>query len=200
MERLFQLINSSSIVFADAEYLNGALTTNERPKEHHWKEVTQIGAVRCKDGKIIDRFNLHVFPRIKAASDDMSDAAWNEYNRITHITKQDVMSNTMQFEEAWVKFLEFVNNDPIVIMLGDREVYKWNWRLLNNNKDKIDAMNWTILKPLLNENHRKFCSGELATAIGIDVVPHLPTGLTTHDALYDATSMALYCLHQLQKY
>ena len=191
MRRILNLAHKDRIVFADAEYINGALHLDVRPSQEHWKEVTQIGAVRCVKGNISEKFNVRVLPRIMGNDkNSMNEKSWQQYQKITGIDKENVMSATMQFEDAWEQFKKFVDSDPIVIMLGDREVYKWNWKLLGKDyDDKIDVMDWIILKPLLKSEHQPYCSGELASLLNISIDGN------EHDALYDATSMALYCLN-----
>ena len=191
MQRILDLARNHRVIFADAEYLNESLSLGIRPTQDHWKEVTQIGAVRCEKGKICETFNMSVLPRIMGKDiSQMNEISWQRYEQITGVNKETVMSVSMHFEDAWEKFKAFVGNDPIVIMLGDREVYKWNWKLLNEDKnEEIDKMDWIILKPQLKNEHKSYCSGELASLLNIKIDGN------THDALYDAMSMALYCLN-----
>ena len=102
------------------------------------------------------------------------------------------MNYPNNFLNAWTEFKTFVGNDPLVIMLGDREVYKWNFRLIGENRDEeLDRMNFIILKPLLEEQHRRYCSGELYKLVGLTADEVSSGG--THDALFDARSMANFC-------
>lgn len=177
-------------IVSDAEYLNGSLG-HGRPGAEVWKEVVQIGAVKYKGATKIDTFNRLVVPSAKL---DMSQAEWDEFTRITNLQKDTIISNGIPFEEAWSEFLAFIGGNPIVVILGDREVYKWNFRLLGTNKDaETDNMKWIILKPLLPEQLRPLCSGELYELVGFTEQDVCTGGLTTHNALFDATSMGLFC-------
>lgn len=46
LSTILNLAKTGRVVFADAEYINGALGLGHRPAAGHFKEVTQIGAVR----------------------------------------------------------------------------------------------------------------------------------------------------------
>jgi hypothetical protein len=83
-------------------------------------------------------------------------------------------------------------------MMGDREVYKCTHKLLGVQKDaEIDEMEWIRLKPLLAAEQAldlgRLDSGQLWERLGglkkEDVCP----GVSNHDAVFDASSMALFC-------
>ena len=191
MHRVLTLAQHGHIVFADAEYLNGALHRNVRPARHDWKEVTQMSAVRCREGKIYRNLNIRVFPRVMGPdAKKMNHGAWQVYERLTKIPKHEVLAAKVMYEEAWQHFREFIGKDPVVIMEGDRDVYKWNWKLLGQDRDtEIDTIEWILLKPLLKSEHQIYHSKELSSLLNIG------DDGTAQDALHNAASMARYCIN-----
>lgn len=195
LEKVLERFSSDSsdvTIVADSEYIHGSLGQG-RPEAEMWKEVVQIGAVKYKGQKQVETFNRLVRPSIHL---DMPSSNWEEFKRITNLSKEEIVTNGIEFEEAWKEFMSFRGGSPIVIILGDREVYKWNFRLLGKNKDEeIDEMPWIILKPLLSEPLKPLCSGNLFEIVGFSEEQVCINGLTTHNALFDATSMGLFCCH-----
>lgn len=47
LKKVLTLARDSTVVFADAEYLHGALSTKQRPSEEVWKFAVQIGIQRA---------------------------------------------------------------------------------------------------------------------------------------------------------
>lgn len=202
MNRIQNLLKSGTIVFADAEYIHEMLSLMVRPAPTHYKEVTQIGATKYIKGKEMDIFNMRVRPEVMGPK--LTDKEWAIYRLITKVSKEEVMNplnNT--FIPVWNNFMKFVGSSPIVIMLCDREVYKWNFKLLGYDRDsELNNMDFIILKSLLIPEHQKYVSGELYKLIKIreNEIPEMgkpetlfPVIDNTHDALFDARSMALYC-------
>lgn len=178
------------VVVSDAEYINQALA-GPRPTPEHWKEVVQIGAVEVINGKIGATFNIRVYPRVKFG--DLSEEQWKDFTRITRVEKETVSTYTTTFEEAWKEYLDFINGDIVVVIAGDREVYKWNWKLVGQDKDaEINAMNWIILKPLLPAEFKTKLSGELHGCVD---APFDANNDEIHDAVFDSHSMAHFLIH-----
>ena len=192
MNNIINLLKKE-VVFADAEYIHRNLENMRRPEKQHYKEVTQIGAAKYKNGNEIATFNMKVRPSIKGPK--LSEKSWLEYKNITGVDKESVMECSNSFIDVWNKFTRFVDGNPIIIMLGDKDVYKWNFKLLEkigcDVKENLDNMNFIKLKPLLDEKHQKYCSGELYKIVGL-TSKEVSEG-ETHDALFDAKSMALFC-------
>ncbi len=191
LQSVLTLATTSTVVFADAEYLNGTLGIGIRPGPEVWKEVVQIGAVKYAAGeKVASNFCELVRPTVKGET--LEQEKWKFFEQLTAL---HVMAHGRPFEEVWQEFMAFVDGAPIVIMLGDREVYKWSFQLLGKPNDEvIDAMDWIILKPLLGEKFSGYGSGDLYQAVGFTADEVCPN-LATHDALFDASSMALFCTH-----
>jgi hypothetical protein len=189
LSALAQHARAGRVVFTDAEYTHGALLSDYgRPRDSDWKEVVQIGAVRVVNGTITERFLRDVRPRAR----DLSDAEWAKFTAITGLDRITVEARGRAFEDVWSEFVAFVGADPLVVMLGDAAVFKWNWRLLGHDRDaEIDAMQATRLKPLLPEHVRDRDSGELYKLVSAEATRGALVG-TAHTGLFDATSMALY--------
>lgn len=180
---------------SDSEYLNALLvvskngTRGPRPGPEHWKEITQIGAVKYRGGKKVATFCEYVIPAVMGERG--SAEMWSEFERITSISKATVMEKGGSFEEVWERYLAFCGDAPIVIIAGDREVARWNFALIGKPRDaEIMAMNWRILKPLLPAKYQVL-SGELYQFVGA-TPEEVCEGKTTHDGLFDASSMALF--------
>ena len=181
------------VVVSDFEYINEALG-DARPTQAQWKEVVQMGAVEIVNGAIGKSFNIKVHPRIK--KDALTPAQWEAFTEITNVKKEDVLSPTLMFEEAWQQYVNFINGDVIVVISGDREVSKWNWTLVGAPKDdEIDRMNWVILKPLLAEPLRKYFSGQLHEQVKGVPFEFGQESLISHDCFRHAQSMAHFVLH-----
>jgi hypothetical protein len=190
---LFSQNSDMDVVVSDSEYLNGSLATRARPGPEVWKEVVQIGAVKYRGGKPVGTFNRYVTPKVHM---DMSEESWKVFTEITNIQKDTLISEGSDFEDVWKALWEFSNGAPVVVIAGDREVYKWNFRLLGQNKDEeIDALPWIILRPLLPLDLQALNSGDLYTIVGFTETQVCSGGLTTHNALFDATSMAIFLSH-----
>jgi hypothetical protein len=190
------------VVVSDFEYLNGTLlvfengTRGPRPGPEHWKEITQIGAVKYRGGEKIATFCEYVVPAVMGERGPAE--MWSEFERITSISKATVMENGNSFEAVWERYLAFCGNAPIVVIMGDREVARWNFALIGKPRDaEIQAMNWRILKPLLPPKYQVL-SGELYQFVGA-TPDEVCEGKTTHDGLFDASSMALFLSRYTEK-
>ena len=187
---LFASDTDTEVVVSDSEYLNGSLGTGARPGPEVWKEVVQIGAVKYRGGKQVATFNRYVTPTVHK---EMPAAQWESFTEITNIKKETLFSDGADFKEVFDAFMTFADGAPIVVIAGDREVYKWNFRLIGEKSDeKIDKMSWIILRPLLPTELQTLNSGDLYTKVGLSEAEVCTGGLTTHNALFDATSMALF--------
>jgi DNA polymerase III epsilon subunit-like protein len=184
-------------IVSDFEYLNAALG-GDRPTLADWKEIVQMGAVKYEGNKKVASFMRFVKPTVYA---NISDKMWAEFTEITHITKETIMEQGIDFKQAWQEYADFIDDNVVVIIAGDREVAKWNWRLLGEPRDEeIDQMKWVILKPLLPLEDfaqklggaKQVLSGNLYKLVGKQESDICQDGLTTHNALFDATSMGLF--------
>lgn len=181
----------------------------------------------------------------------LDEEAWAYFEDLTKLKRDDLATRGRKFSEVWAEFTRFVSKapgspdqqsqttHPIVIMMGDKEVYKWSHALRNESHalrneshalrnephalhngspaqdgdskggehdskgveedDGVDALEWIRLKPLLLQEDedgsagmRGKDSGELYKLVSVlkeDVCP----GLSGHDGLFDACSMAVFC-------
>jgi hypothetical protein len=190
LQELLALVASGKrVVVSDAEYLNETISVS-RPSEDHWKEVVQIGAVEIVGGKLGARFCSYCAPGPQ--SDSLTQTQWDSFEEITAIPKKTVTECENSYADVWLSFVEFCGKDPIVVIAGDREVHKWTHALAGKAIDEeINGMPWVILRPLLPPNLAHLCSGELYKMVGLSEKDVLE-GSSTHNALFDAISMALF--------
>ena len=190
MQNILDLTQNDTVVFSDAEYIHEYLSYG-RPQKNHWKEVTQIGAVKYQKGKPIETFNRNIRPDIKALS--LSTEDWKNYESVTGICKDIVMNYEENFNQVWKDYKKFVNDHTIVIMLGDKDVFKWNLKLINSDvKNELSSLKFIKLKPLLPNEYHHLSSGQLYEIVGKTSFDVAPDG-KVHDALFDAKSMGLFC-------
>ena len=136
-------------------------------------EIVEIAAVRVRDGKLVERFNALVKPRVPIAP-----AATDVHG----IRDADVQAAS-PFEDVWPKFRAFCGQDIIVAHNG----YEFDFRIL---KRMVTARGWLfdltpydtlpLARDLCPASRRL---GDLAHAFGID------TG-RSHRALDDANTLA----------
>eukprot|EP00026_Physarum_polycephalum_P018404 Phypoly_transcript_19981.p1 GENE.Phypoly_transcript_19981~~Phypoly_transcript_19981.p1 ORF type:complete len:232 (+),score=39.82 Phypoly_transcript_19981:51-698(+) len=201
LQSVLTLARTGTVIFADAEYLHGALATKKRPDAGVWKYAVQIGAVKYAKGSKVETFSALISPANLQLTGNkegvtLDEEGWTFFEQLTALKRSDLVEKGKPFTEVWSQFTNFIGNNPIVIMVGDKEVYKWTHKLQGTPKDdEIDTMEWIRLKPLLNEKGVELSgldSGQLYERVGLakeDVCP----GLAGHDALFDACSMALFC-------
>lgn len=230
LSSVLKLARSGTVIFADAEYLHGSLSSRIRPSQNMWKYSVQIGAVKYSNGVPVDTFSSLIHPPSSLSSPSASknilsspsflsspdqatievgldEDAWNFFTTLTALKREDIVANGKDFLEVWGQFTKFIDSNPVVICLGDKEVYKWTHTLhaaLNKNGEKkeevekglkeIEEIEWIRLKPMLQgkEETKDKDSGQLYEVVGMSKEEVCP-GLSLHDALFDACSMGVFC-------
>lgn len=179
---------NKTVVYADAEYINKALGLERRPQKGEWKEVVQIGAVKIdhKTGEIVGRFNKLVLPTIHM--NEMTEDQWEHFTKLTGLTKKRVVEEGRDFKKTFSRFMKFCGDSLVVVMQGDEEVYKLNFKEL---KAKAPPMNFIRLKPFLvaidKAKYSPLFSSDLYKLVGAKIDKG-----QAHDAEFDATSMAMF--------
>ncbi|HEY8166408.1 MAG TPA: UvrD-helicase domain-containing protein [Gemmatimonadaceae bacterium] len=116
-----QLIRSAAFsnIFLDFTAVDIETTDNDVARA----EVVEIAAVRVRNGRVVDRFESLVKPRVPIA----------EGARMTHgIYEHDVM-NAPYFEEVWPRFREFCGRDLVVAHNG----YEFDFPILRRMVEAI---------------------------------------------------------------
>ncbi len=185
-EKIIQ--NAPIVIFSDSEYMHEHILIG-RPELAHWKEVTQLAAVKwdIKNGKPLEQFCHFVKPKRAA---EVPETFWQKHNEITGIEKENILS-AKPFPEVYANFLDFCGNYPIVVFALDWHVHQRN---MADYSVTLDTSSYKILKPVLvasNEKFNNICSGELYIEIGLSQQDVLPAG-STHNALFDSMSMAKF--------
>ena len=146
-----------------------------------FKEVVQIGAVKLDADSLtpIAEFDALIKPRINA---ELSPY----FEQLTGITNEQVKTRGMDFAEAYTRFLDFAENDPIAAFGHDEWVLEENLRLYGIASTRemplfYDLRGWFAVQGL---DPRGLVSCEIAPKLGIAFEGH------SHNALNDARSMA----------
>jgi len=196
---------NNRLVYLDCEYINQTLGTPQRPLKHHWKELVQFGALKFdnNEGKELCKLDIIMKPSIHY--DELTEEQWKFFTKLTGI-KMNQIVNGITFENGFKSLKEFISDDPVIIMLGDQEVIENNASDLNI---KHEPLNFFKLKPILVEEDettfKQLCSGELYKVVGLkpeDIIPEyqliMLENQLTHNALFDARSMAWFVYKILQ--
>lgn len=190
-------------IYLDCEYVNETLGTPQRPQKHHWTELVQFGALKFdnNEGKELCKLDIMMKPSIH--HNELKEDQWDFFTKLTGLTKNQV-SNGTSFEKGFTSLLDFIGDDPVIIMLGDQNVIENNAKELHVTHNPL---NFCKLKPILVGEDQKFkqlCSGELYKTVGLepnDIIPENERDRSanqTHNALFDARSMAWFVYKILQ--
>ena len=148
------------------------------------EKITEIGAVKVKDGEIIDTFETFVNPEIPIPQ------------RIVELTgiTDDMVKDAETIDKVMPKFLEFIGNLKLVAHNADFDVgfLKYNAENLGleMNNDYIDSL---ALSRQLFPEFKKHKLGILAEKFGINVE-------NAHRALDDVKTLFKVFLKLLEKY
>ncbi len=148
------------------------------------EKITEIGAVKVKDGEIVDTFETFVNPEIPIPK------------RIVELTgiTDEMVETAETIDLVMPKFLEFIGNLKLVAHNADFDVgfLKYNAEILGLNMDNeyIDSL---ALSRQLFPEFKKHKLGMLAEKFGINVE-------NAHRALDDVKTLVKVFLKLLEKY
>jgi len=180
---------NKQVVFLDLEYINAGLYFDRRPFSNEWKEIIEFNAVKmdfANGGTMLDKFSQVVNPKIYGSQLDKE--CWQLMEQITGLSYEKV-KNGPDLVNVFASFCKFTENCIIVIMSEDEQVLKDNLNLLDHDLD----LKFIRLKTILAE-HKELnsCrSGELYKFVGLSE-EDIFIKTTRHNALFNATSMALF--------
>ena len=147
------------------------------------EKITEIGAVRVKNGEIVDTFECFVNPEIPIPQ---------KIVEITHIT-DDMVKDAETIENVMPKFLDFIGNLKLVAHNADFDVgfLKYNAENLGltMNNEYIDSL---ALSRQLFPEFKKHKLGILAEKLGINVE-------NAHRALDDVKTLVKVFIKMLEK-
>ena len=148
------------------------------------EKITEIGAVRVKDGEVVDTFECFVNPEVPIPQ---------KIVEITHIT-DDMVKDAETIDFVMPKFLEFIGNLKLVAHNADFDVgfLKYNAENLGlkMNNEYIDSL---ALSRQLFPEFKKHKLGILAEKFGINVE-------NAHRALDDVKTLVQVYKKLLEKY
>lgn len=180
--------SANEIIFSDSEYIHENMLVG-RPGTHHWKEVTQLAAVKwdLRSGKSVDTFSEFVRPK---RTPDIAEECWKQHQLITGLDTKAIQQ-AKPFPEVYARYINFCSQLPIVVFDRDWHVHSAS---MKEHGIALDTSHYRILKPVLvsiDKKYESICSGELYREIGLAQEEVLPHG-STHNALFDSMSMALF--------
>lgn len=147
------------------------------------EKITEIGAVKVKDGEIVDTFECFVNPEVPIPQ---------KIVEITHIT-DDMVKDAETIDKVMPKFLEFIGNLKLVAHNADFDVgfLKYNAESLGLKMDNeyIDSLK---LSRQLYPEFKKHKLGIIADKLGIKVE-------NAHRALDDVKTLVQVFLKMLEK-
>ncbi|RCW51570.1 MULTISPECIES: PolC-type DNA polymerase III [unclassified Halanaerobium] len=147
-------------------------TTGLNPSQH---EIIEIGAVKFKNGEIIDKFNTFVNAKNKIPS------------KITEITgiKEEMLKAAPSLKEAVNKFLEFADNSVLVAHNADFDYgfIRSALQNLNIKKDEFTVLDTLSLSRALVKDIKNYKLNTLSDYFAVDLKNH-------HRALDDALATA----------
>ena len=148
------------------------------------EKITEIGAVKVKNGEIVDTFESFVNPEIPIPE---------KIVKITHIT-DEMVKNAETIDQVMPKFLEFIGNLRLVAHNADFDVgfLKYNAENLGLKMDNnyIDSL---ALSRQVYPEFKKHKLGILADKFGIKVE-------NAHRALDDVKTLVKVFIKLLEKY
>ena len=148
------------------------------------EKITEIGAVKVKDGEIVDTFECFVNPEVSIPQ------------RIVELTgiTDDMVKTAETIDKVMLKFLEFIGNLKLVAHNADFDIgfLKYNAENLGLKMDNeyIDSLK---LSRQLFPEFKKHKLGILAEQFGIKVE-------NAHRALDDVKTLVQVFIRLLQKY
>lgn len=160
-------INSNFIICSDSEYIHSNLLS--RPLLTDDIAITQISAIKIniKDGTY-EEFNELIDPGI------WDDIYWEKYTEITNKTK-DNHKGKPDFITVFKKYLDFIDNNQVVIMDRDQLIYE---KILGYKLNQT----FFRLKPYIPFD---CSSGELYKHLNFEV----SSNTNTHDGLFDSLNI-----------
>ena len=165
----------------DSEYI--VLDIETTGLSFRTEKITEIGAVKVKDGEIVDTFECFVNPQIPIPQ---------KIVEITHIT-DEMVKDAATIEEVMPKFLEFIGDLKLVAHNADFDVgfLKYNAETLGLKMDNeyIDSLK---LSRQLYPEFKKHKLGMIAEKLGIKVE-------NAHRALDDVKTLVQVFLKMLEK-
>ncbi len=176
----------SYIVF-DTEFTSwkGSMQNNWSKLGEH-RELVQIGALKIQDGKIIEKLNIFIKPKINPVLSDY-------FIKLTGITNEHLDKYSQNIFVALDRFYEFSKNCIIYSYGNDYSIIEENL-LLNSApmKSKYFSLKWKEkfrdFKELLYDydiNSDKYTSGTIYKAFNLK----LDNTHKVHNALDDAFSL-----------
>ena len=166
----------------DSEYI--VLDIETTGLSFRTEKITEIGAVKVKDGEIVDTFESFVNPEIPIPG---------RIVEITHIT-DEMVKNAETIDEVMPKFLEFIGDLKLVAHNADFDVgfLKYNAENLGLKMDNeyIDSL---LLSRQLYPEFKKHKLGILAEKFEINVE-------NAHRALDDVKTLVKVFKKLLEKY
>lgn len=148
-------------------------------------KITEFGAVKIKNGKIIDRFSEFVNPTVPIPQ---------KIQELTKIT-DDMVKNAPVIEEVLPRFIEFCGDDHPVLVAQNAD---FDIAFVGHNCDELNIpFEYTYLDTLeiakrLLPNLKNFKLNTLADALDIRLVQH-------HRAVYDAETTAEIMITFMQR-
>ncbi len=172
----------SSLIVFDLEYTAWECSMAGRwLKPGEFKEVVQIGALRLSgiDFTVLDEFEVLVRPRINS-----SLSAY--FENLTGLTNRMLAERSVDFPEAYARFLAFAGNSPVSSFGRDDQVLEDNIRLYGL-KGLARLSRFEDLRPWFAEqglDPRGLDSCDIGLRLGIR-----PAG-RRHNALDDCRTLA----------
>lgn len=182
---------SNTVVIVDTEFTSweGALE-NDWGEDWQHREIIQISAMKIdKDTlEVKETFDRLVLPEINPLlSDFIVD--------LTGITNENVQMKGIPFEEAFEKFVNFVNKDVVWCYGWDGEVFDENIHLIGRC-EWHDILTFETLHTYFQSqgvDTSKVNSGKLAKHFGVDIE------INEHNAMDDVTSIVAALHHLIGK-
>lgn len=166
----------SSVAFPNGQAINGeycVLDIETTGLSFRTEKITEIGAIKIKNGEIIDRFSCFVNPEKLIPA---------EVVEITHIT-DEMVKDAKTIEQVMPAFLEFIGDFVLVAHNADFDIgfLKYNAGILGLEM-KNTYLDTLRLAKTLFPDYRKYKLGSIAESLGIKVE-------TAHRAIDDVETL-----------
>ncbi len=156
----------------DSDFVVFDLETTGLKKEID--KIIEIGAVKVKNGKIVDRFSEFINPHIKLDEKIVS---------LTHIT-DDMLAEAEDAEQVMPRFLEFVGDSVMVAHNASFDVgFVRQWTIENNYKINPTVLDTVELAKMLFPQLKNFKLDTVCEQMGVSLENH-------HRAVDDAGATA----------